>query len=229
MEYKALNTIAYDHLRQMIYNCEFEFGKIYSETKLATELSVSRTPMRDALNRLAQERYIDILPNRGFALHSPTQADIDEAYHVRLMIETYCAENIAAGYPGSRAADTVRRMEEALQQQHRLLENDGAYSIGQFWQDDLIFHKSLLEHLSIFSLIQQYENIMYIFMPHHLIRLVGFREKDAQVFGRHRSTLTEHAEIIRALKSGDRGAVRSAVRLHIDSSLQALLSSREQA
>ena len=55
-EYRALNTIAYDHLRKMIYASELEFNKVYSETKLAAELSISRTPIRDALNRLAQEK-----------------------------------------------------------------------------------------------------------------------------------------------------------------------------
>ena len=58
-EYKTLNTIAYEHLRRMIYSGELQFRKIYSETKLARELSVSRTPMRDALMRHG----IPILPH----------------------------------------------------------------------------------------------------------------------------------------------------------------------
>lgn len=227
-EYKALNNIAYEHLRNMIYNCEFEFGRIYSETKLAAQISVSRTPMRDALNKLAHERYIDILPNKGFALHTPSQADINEAYHIRLMIENYCAGIVSEDYPEDCAVATITRMEEALQQQHRLLENDDAYNISQFWLDDLIFHKSLLEHLNILSLVQQYESVMYIFMPHHLIRNPGIHEKDSSVFDRHRSTLIEHANIIRALKSKNNDDIRSAVYTHIDSSLKALLLRMEQ-
>ena len=227
-EYKALNSIAYDHLRSMIYNCDLEFGKIYSETKLAAEISVSRTPIRDALNKLAHERYIDILPNRGFALHTPSQADISEAYHIRMMIENYCAGIVSADYPGSRAARTVQRMEEALQQQYRLLEKDGAYRISQFWLDDLSFHKALLEHLDISSLIQQYESVMYIFMPHHLIKHLNLQEKDPEVFERHRSTLTEHTNIVKALKSKNSSEVRAAVYTHVDSSMKALLLRMEQ-
>ena len=222
-EYKALNNIAYDHLRNMIYRCEFDSGKIYSETKLAAQISVSRTPMRDALNKLAHERYIDILPNRGFTLHTPSRADINEAYHIRLMIENYCAGIVSADYPEDCAVATITRMEEALQQQHRLLANDDAYSIGQFWVDDLIFHKALLEHLNILSLIQQYENVMYIFMPHHLIRNPNLHERDPSVFERHRSTLIEHIRIIEALKSKNSNDIQSAVYSHIDSSLKALL------
>ena len=80
--YRALNDVAYNYLRDMIYRFELEYNQIYSETKLAAQISVSRTPMRDALNRLAHERYIDILPNRGFMLHLPTESDITEAVSV---------------------------------------------------------------------------------------------------------------------------------------------------
>ena len=95
--------------------------------------------MRDALNRLAQERYIDILPNRGFRLHTPTQADIIEAYHVRMMIEGYCAKIVARHYPDAAARAAIDRMEDALDMQQNLLEDDTAYSLSQFWLDDLPF------------------------------------------------------------------------------------------
>ena len=108
-DYKTLNDRAYEHLRAMIYNRELEFRRVYSETRLAAALSVSRTPIRDALNRLAQERYIDILPNRGFMLHTPTQADIMEAYHVRMMIEGYCAQEVAKHYPDAAARSAVSK------------------------------------------------------------------------------------------------------------------------
>ena len=85
-DYKLLQNVAYDRIREMIYSRELEFGMIYSETRLAQELSVSRTPIRYALNRLSRERYIDILPNKGFQLHKPDENDLREAYHVRMMI-----------------------------------------------------------------------------------------------------------------------------------------------
>ena len=112
-DYKVLNDLAYEYLRDMIYKSELEFGQIYSETKLARQLDISRTPVRDALNRLAHERFIDILPNRGFMLHMPTQADIDEAGHIRLMTECYCAGVLAADYPGEKARQTVKRSSSA--------------------------------------------------------------------------------------------------------------------
>ena len=221
-EYRALNTIAYDHLRKMIYASELEFNKVYSETKLAAELSISRTPIRDALNRLAQERYIDILPNRGFMLHTPSQGDIIEAFHVRMMIETYCAELVARHYPEPASREAIERMEDALYQQQHLLDDDNAYSLSQFWLDDIDFHKAPMEYVNIRSLICQYERFMYVFMPHHLIREYDVHQKQPLALERHRSTLIEHAAIIEALKSHDSERIQTAIQTHIDSSMRAL-------
>ena len=221
-EYRTLNNIAYDHLRGMIYNSELEFHRIYSETKLAAQLNISRTPIRDALNRLAQERYIDILPNRGFMLHTPTQADIIEAYHVRMMIEGYCAEIVARHYPDAAARATIDRMEDALSQQQRLMEDDSAYSLSQFWLDDLSFHKALLEYMNISSMNAQYDRFMHIFMPQHLVEDEATGGMHPRALDRHRTTLVEHAAITEALKSHDLERVRQSIRNHLDSSLKAL-------
>ena len=221
-EYRTLNNIAYDHLRGMIYNSELEFHRIYSETKLAAQLNISRTPIRDALNRLAQERYIDILPNRGFMLHTPTQADIIEAYHVRMMIEGYCAEIVARHYPDAAARAAIDRMEDALSQQQRLMEDDSAYSLSQFWLDDLSFHKALLEYMNISSMNAQYDRFMHIFMPQHLVEDEATGGMHPRALDRHRTTLVEHAEITEALKSHDLERVRQSIRKHLDSSLKAL-------
>lgn len=221
-EYKTLNNVAYEHLRGMIVGSELEFNRIYSETKLAARLNISRTPIRDALNRLAQERYIDILPNRGFMLHTPTQADILEAFHVRMMIEGYCGEIIARHYPDAATRAAIGRMEDALGRQQRLLDGGSAYSLSQFWLDDMTFHRAALEYMNITSLMVQYENFMHIFMPHHLIEDSDAHQMQPRALERHRSTLVEHAQIIEALKGGEPEAVRAAVRRHLDSSLRAL-------
>ena len=226
-EYKTLNNVAYEHLRAMIVGSELEFNRIYSETKLAAQLNISRTPIRDALNRLAQERYIDILPNRGFMLHTPTQADILEAYHVRMMIEGYCGEIIARHYPDAPTRTAVDRMEKALERQKNLMSDRSPYSLSQFWLDDLAFHRAMLDYMNIKSLMVQYENFMHIFMPHHLIEDSDAHQKQPRTLERHRSTLTEHENIIEALKSRDGDKVRAAVREHLNSGLRALYVSLE--
>ena len=79
----TLNEQAYEHLKKMITEDQLSYQEIYSETKLAKELGISRTPFRDAIHRLVQEGYIDIIPSKGFRLHQLTQQDVTETFQVR--------------------------------------------------------------------------------------------------------------------------------------------------
>ena len=65
-----LNEQAYNYLQKLIMENHFSYQEVYSETKLSKELGISRTPLRDAVHRLAQEGYIDIIPSKGFMLAS---------------------------------------------------------------------------------------------------------------------------------------------------------------
>jgi DNA-binding GntR family transcriptional regulator len=77
-----LNEKAYEHIKQLITTHQLSYDEIYSETKLAKELGISRTPFRDAIHRLAQEGYIDIIPSRGFRLHKLTKEDVENTFQV---------------------------------------------------------------------------------------------------------------------------------------------------
>lgn len=211
-EYKSLQNIAYDHLRDMIYSRELEFDKIYSETRLATQLSISRTPIRDALTRLARERYIDILPNRGFQLHKPDEAEVNEAYHIRMMVENYCAGQLARNHKKRAAQKVIARMQQALDEQCKLLESQEAPDLRQFWLEDQNFHYALLDFLNISAFNLQYDSFLHVFMPQHL-------DNDL-VLGRNHSTIPEHRAIIAALTEGDVEKVESAIRKHLNTSLK---------
>ena len=90
----TLNEQAYEHLKKMITEDQPSYQEIYSETKLAKELGISRTPFRDAIHRLVQEGYIDIIPSKGFRLHQLTKQDVTETFQVRSALETYCTMEI---------------------------------------------------------------------------------------------------------------------------------------
>lgn len=219
-EYKPLQNIAYEHLREMIYSREMKFDVIYSETRLAGKLSISRTPMRDALNRLSRERYIDILPNRGFQLHKPSRDEIWEAYHIRMMIEGYCGNLLAQSHQTEEAQAALSVMQQCLDDQTGLLDNPSGVDLRKFWLKDQEFHFALLRFLNISAFNTQYDSFMHIFMPQNL--------NDAYVLGRNHSTSTEHREIIDALRSGDTAKTRSVIENHLNATLRLSLKSIEQ-
>ena len=75
-----LNEQAYNYLQKLIMENHFSYQEVYSETKLSKELGISRTPLRDAVHRLAQEGYIDIIPSKGFMLHQMNRKDVNETF-----------------------------------------------------------------------------------------------------------------------------------------------------
>ena len=97
-----LNEQAYNYLQKLILENHFSYQEVYSETKLSKELGISRTPLRDAVHRLAQEGYIDIIPSKGFMLHQMNRKDVNETFQVRSALETYCPEIIVFPYCSTR-------------------------------------------------------------------------------------------------------------------------------
>lgn len=218
LEYKPLQIMAYENLREMIYSRKLKFGVIYSETQLAAEMSISRTPMRDALKQLGRERYIDILPNRGFQLHTPDESDIREAYHVRMMTESYCGERLARDHQATCAQQAIDKMQNSLNRQSSLLDSDHTLDLRQFWLEDHEFHFAPLEYMDISAFNLQYDTFLHIFMPQHL--------RDHYVLGRSQSTIVEHQNIIDSLRSGDVAKTLDSIQRHLYTSLQLALSSK---
>ena len=85
-----LKDEAYEQLVQMIDDGKFEYDKKYSLNQIAIELNMSKTPVRDAIQKLAEEKRIDILPSRGIQLHMPTADEVKQHYHFSNAIEGYC-------------------------------------------------------------------------------------------------------------------------------------------
>ncbi len=95
IERKPLQVQAYDFIKNKILTDELQLDTMYAETKIAKEMGISRAPMRDAIQYLAQAGYIDIIPNKGFVPHQRTAADFLETFQIRCAIEGYnCVSSI---------------------------------------------------------------------------------------------------------------------------------------
>lgn len=214
--YEALNTVAYNRLRQMIFNGDLEFNTLYSETKLAADLSISRTPVRDALARLSLEHYIDVIPNKGFILHKPTSSDLYSARHFRLAIEEYCASIIAENLQDERNLDIILKMEDIHRLQCAVADE---MHLKRFWTLDTEFHSTLVSWLQNPYFDALYANCNYLFTSLPVVSF--FSEK------RHLTTLEDHKRIIDAMKSGCPESARHAIAVHINESTRIITLDNE--
>lgn len=93
MQKNNLKTQAYNDIKSKILNCEFPPGMLLNESLLCDMLSISRTPVRDALSRLEHEHLVRIFPPKGVLVTEITIGDLNSFFETRLAIEPYIIFN----------------------------------------------------------------------------------------------------------------------------------------
>lgn len=84
--------VAYSEIKRLILLKDLKPGQRLAEVSLAKEIGVSRTPVREALRKLANEGWVSIIQNSGVWVASPTKHEILNAYEVRNKLETWCVQ-----------------------------------------------------------------------------------------------------------------------------------------
>jgi len=102
----------YEYLKSSVLSGRFNPGKRLTEEHLASEIGVSRTPVREALHKLASEGLIKSLDTRGFIASADSKDEIEEMFDIRASLEGYALRLIC---------ETIS--EKALKQLDRLIEN----------------------------------------------------------------------------------------------------------
>jgi DNA-binding GntR family transcriptional regulator len=83
----SARDLAYQWTRDAILNGHFPEGSFLEEKAVVEETGVSRTPVREALHRLAAERFVELLPRRGAQVRRTTAAELFETYEMRIVLE----------------------------------------------------------------------------------------------------------------------------------------------
>src|SRR5215203_6458274 len=102
---------AYTELRDRIVTLHLPPGTVLREDALMEEMSIGRTPLREAVKRLALENLVEVQPRRGTFISAIEAADIQSITEVRAELEAYAAELAALRLdPETRTkAETLRR------------------------------------------------------------------------------------------------------------------------
>ena len=87
----SLEERVYGELEEAILSGEFKSGEALTELSLSEKLGVSRTPVRSAIHRLAEEGLIAITPNRGAVVIGVTEQDLIDIYKIRIRLEGLAA------------------------------------------------------------------------------------------------------------------------------------------
>lgn len=190
-------------VRDRILKGEYEIGEKIKENQIATELRVSRTPIREAFKLLENEGLIDYIPNRGCFAKGFTKQDVDDIYAVRAALEMLAVE---------RAVERVTDAEvAALEEEWELME----------------FYVRKKDSQKVLELNTAFHDIIYAstrsrFMAQVLRSYKGYIDKTRKsVFYDEaylEAILNEHGEILDAIKHKDKEKAIGAVYRHLEKS-----------
>ena len=190
---------AYEQLRTMAITYQFRPLERLAEADLVKRLKVSRTPIREALNRLVTEGFLVFTPNRGFQCRPLDAKEIFDLYEVRRSLEV-----AAARLAVERATD------EELQELGAFLKTSRAAPEGASVVDLVGLDEAFHERIATLS-----RNGELL----HILRNINARIRFCRWIdmenGRRQATQTEHAEMLEALMARDADRCAAAMNGHI--------------
>lgn len=196
----SLGQKVYQTLREAILSLAYRPGEILRKPEICDALGVSRSPVADAVARLAAEGLVDVVPQAGTFVARFSMEEIREGAFLREAIEMAAIERVAE----TITEDQLTQLRRNITVQAALLA-DG--DIPGFYQTDAEMHELLLSFTG-FRKIAQVSETAWL----HVNRA---RQLILPVPGRVQATLDEHRAILAALEARDPDAARRAVRMHL--------------
>jgi DNA-binding GntR family transcriptional regulator len=196
----SLGQRVYLVLKQAILALAFRPGEMLKKPDLCEALGVSRSPVADAVTRLAAEGLVDVVPQAGTYVARFSMAEIREGAFLREAIETAAAERVAAAISEGQLAELRRnlRLQAAMVADH---------DAAAFYRLDAEMHRLILSFTGYRRLAQVAETAWL-----HVNRA---RQLVLPIPGRIEATLAEHEAILAALAAHDPEGARRATQLHL--------------
>ncbi len=204
---KRASDQAYELILAMILDLRIPPGAVLNEQQLATEIGLGRMPVREAVARLALDRFITVMPRRGTVVTALGLDDVLDMFEAREAIECGVAY-IAATRASDEELATLRGLVAAAE-----LAREGA-EYETYLRDDHEIHQFLV-HIIRNSLLQDAADRL---LQHNL----RFWRSYWKVHPVKHSTMLSHAALLDALEARDPARAELAMREHIVASRQLL-------
>ncbi len=201
---------AYDFIRSSILSGDFSPGRRLKEEELTALCEVSRTPVREALRRLALEGLVVVTPNAGAQVSAVSTSELAEIYTLRAMIEGHAAER-AAGLIGR--SSLIRLRELAIQMEQVATRRERAFG-ANFTSANAEFHRIILDAATSPRLSAMSAFVIELPLARRTLEHYSRQDLDR--------SMGHHRELIDALEARDGAWASSVMKSHILAAHQAL-------
>jgi DNA-binding GntR family transcriptional regulator len=197
---KLLREHVYTGVKTAIISGDFQPGKRLIEERLAADMTTSRTPVREAIQKLEKEGLIFRLPRGGFAVKAVTEDEVEEVLGLRSVLEGY------AGYLAtSRITDhEIRHLEEIIAHEDDCLKN---LNIDEFIKLDGEFHDVLYKaakNARLYALLHDLRDYMY----RYRVIILRYQRKP-------HLAVQDHKQMLASMKAKSPRQVEKLVRKHV--------------
>ena len=187
-------------LRERIFAGELAPGTFLDEVRLAEQMKISRTPLREALKVLTVEGIVRHEPRRGCFVNEVTEKDLDEIFPVLALLEGRCAYEAA-----QNATDAdLQKLEEM---HDRLVKHCQARRINEYYDANFAIHEAIIALADNRWLAQVIGDLRKI------VKLARLQQLHAP--GRLDQSLAEHLAVFAALQARDAEGAEAAMRTHL--------------
>jgi DNA-binding GntR family transcriptional regulator len=208
IERQSLGDLVYERLARELIEGRYGCGEELNEVALAGHFQVSRTPVRDALRRLAAEGLVVNAPNRRATVISPSRLEIEETYQVRQVLES-AAARLAAPRIGAPRLVELRSLADAA-----VPPPGGTWGPPEL-RFDVELHRAVADACGNTRLREEIDRYG------RLVRFVRSQvARDPAVL---RDGHEQHLRLLAALEARDPAAAAAAMEVHIAAALQSVL------
>ncbi|MBD3677586.1 MAG: GntR family transcriptional regulator [Rhodobacteraceae bacterium] len=199
MELKRADRIA-EALEQMIVTGEFADGERLDEIRLAEMFGVSRTPIREAFQRLISAGLVESRPRRGVFVHQLSPGELLNMFEVMAELEAIC---------GRLAASRIRdsQLEQLREANEKCRLSVEAGDADAYYRDNETFHDIIYNATENAYLVNTTSKLHK--------RLRPFRRVQLRFRGRLEQSMSEHDAIVAALEAGDGEKAAKVLHEHV--------------
>jgi DNA-binding GntR family transcriptional regulator len=198
-ETASLADRAYHAIREMIVSLELRPGAVIDERGLMAQLGIGRTPTREALRRLAQERLVEVYPRRGMFVTSVDIRDLASLAEVRSVLESHVAR-VAAERATHEDRNALEALLDALGAQKEL-------DPRELMELDERIHRQVYRCAHNHFLEATLEEYYVLALRIWYLALDRAQELEEAVLG--------HRELLEAIHDGDADRAEETMRRHV--------------
>ena len=196
----TVNAQVLDALRAAVITGELPPGTLHSVQALATQLGVSRTPVREALIKLAQQGMVRFERNRGVRVLQTSLHDLEEVFALRLLLEVPATRRACQQIDGAGR----RELRKLYQSMERCARSGDEF---RMWEHDRRFHRVLLQASGNLRLAEYVDGLRDMVLRRGVSTAGHSRNLDEIV--------AEHREVLERIDAGDPAGAAEAMRRHV--------------